>query len=101
MIRKGEFGSRHFDEQQMFLNIEQDKITDKVVVKKMNLAKPTKDIRSRIVMAASGTAEEKNNMLVLQFIDLLNACLELNPERRITPSEAFKHPFLRSDQPQV
>jgi len=28
------------------------------------------------------------------FIDLLDKCLALNPEKRITPLEASKHPFI-------
>jgi serine/threonine-protein kinase PRP4 len=28
-----------------------------------------------------------------QFIDLLERCIALNPDKRITPSEALKHPF--------
>jgi serine/threonine-protein kinase PRP4 len=27
------------------------------------------------------------------FIDLLERCLALNPDKRITPLEALKHPF--------
>jgi serine/threonine-protein kinase PRP4 len=27
------------------------------------------------------------------FVDLLERCLALNPDKRITPSEALKHPF--------
>jgi serine/threonine-protein kinase PRP4 len=30
------------------------------------------------------------------FIDLLERCLALNPDKRITPSEAIKHPFFSS-----
>jgi serine/threonine-protein kinase PRP4 len=28
------------------------------------------------------------------FIDFLDRCLSLNPEKRITPADALKHPFL-------
>jgi serine/threonine-protein kinase PRP4 len=28
------------------------------------------------------------------FIDLLERCLALNPDKRITPSEALRHPFI-------
>jgi len=30
---------------------------------------------------------------LLQFIDLVTKCLDLDPETRITPSEALRHPF--------
>ena len=28
------------------------------------------------------------------FVDLLDRCLNLNPEKRCTPTEALKHPFI-------
>ena len=28
------------------------------------------------------------------FVDLLDRCLNLNPEKRCTPNEALKHPFI-------
>ena len=28
------------------------------------------------------------------FVDLLDRCLNLNPEKRCTPMEALKHPFI-------
>jgi serine/threonine-protein kinase PRP4 len=27
------------------------------------------------------------------FVDLLERCLTLNPDKRLTPAEALKHPF--------
>ena len=27
------------------------------------------------------------------FVDLLERCLTLNPDKRITPTEALRHPF--------
>lgn len=31
---------------------------------------------------------------VYSFIDLLDRCLNLNPEKRCTPMEALRHPFI-------
>jgi serine/threonine-protein kinase PRP4 len=28
------------------------------------------------------------------FVDLLDRCLTLNPEKRCTPAEALRHPFI-------
>jgi len=28
------------------------------------------------------------------FVDLLDRCLNLNPDKRCTPAEALKHPFI-------
>lgn len=37
---------------------------------------------------------EANKDLVL-FKDLLDKCLIIDPERRITPEEALRHPFFK------
>ncbi|CCO35733.1 serine/threonine-protein kinase PRP4 [Rhizoctonia solani AG-1 IB] len=96
MIRKAKFGDVHFDENAgVFLSAEQDRITRADVVKRVTIAKPTKDIRAR-VLAASGTMSDEENKLTLAFVDLLDKCLALDPARRITPKEALMHPFVRN-----
>jgi len=58
------------------------------------VVKPTRDLRTRLLAASSGLnmndaeARELNH-----FIDLLERCLALNPEKRLTPTEALRHPF--------
>ena len=59
----------------------------------LNLTKPTRDLRTRLMGNARGLAEGEAKELNL-FIDLLEKCLNLNPERRCTPNEALKHPFI-------
>lgn len=44
-------------------------------------------------MAASGGMNDAETRELNHFIELLERCLALNPDRRITPSEALKHPF--------
>lgn len=43
--------------------------------------------------ASKGLTEAETKELTL-FADLLDRCLALNPEKRITPAEALKHPFI-------
>jgi serine/threonine-protein kinase PRP4 len=43
--------------------------------------------------AAKGLNDIETKELAL-FTDLLERCLALNPEKRITPNEALKHPFI-------
>jgi len=31
-----------------------------------------------------------------EFVDFLDKCLEWKPEKRMTPDEAFKHPWIRA-----
>lgn len=56
------------------------------------MVKPTRDLRTRLMAASSGMDEVEAKHLN-QFHDLLDRCLALNPDKRITPAEALKHPF--------
>lgn len=100
MLKKAEFGAVHFDDQNLnFRSMERDKITGRDVVKLINFQKPTRDLKSRLIaVAAAGAGKQPLPDSELKeinlFADLLDRCLALNPEKRITPSEALKHPFI-------
>jgi len=32
----------------------------------------------------------------MDFVDFLDKCLEWKPDKRMTPDEAFKHPWIRA-----
>jgi serine/threonine-protein kinase PRP4 len=93
MLRKAEYAGLHFDDKLMFKSMEQDKVTGKDVVRMVNFLKPTRDLKSRLMGAARGLGDADLKELQ-SFVDLLDRCLTLNPEKRITPSEALKHPFI-------
>jgi serine/threonine-protein kinase PRP4 len=93
MLRKAQFAYMHFDEQANFLSVEQDKLTGRDTIKTLTFAKPTRDLRTRLVGASKKLPDDEIKELNL-FIDLLDRCLALNPEKRITPAEALKHPFV-------
>lgn len=57
------------------------------------MTKPIRDIRTRLVSVSRGLDDVETKELNL-FIDLIDRCLALNPEKRCTPSEALKHPFI-------
>lgn len=59
----------------------------------VNLVKPTRDLKSRLIGSTKGLTEAEIKEINL-FHDLLDKCLNLNPEKRITPTEALKHPFI-------
>lgn len=59
----------------------------------MTFVKPSRDLRTRLTSASKGLTEAESKELTL-FTDLLDRCLALNPEKRITPIEALKHPFI-------
>eukprot|EP01120_Amphizonella_sp_Union-15-10_P011619 TRINITY_DN4976_c0_g1_i3.p1 TRINITY_DN4976_c0_g1~~TRINITY_DN4976_c0_g1_i3.p1 ORF type:complete len:120 (+),score=5.16 TRINITY_DN4976_c0_g1_i3:60-419(+) len=71
MLSKCAFKADHFDDRDRFLQHDIDKVTGKEIVKEVT--------------------EEKQ--MVLQLADLINACLEINPAKRITPEQALKHPL--------
>lgn len=56
------------------------------------MVKPTRDLRTRLLAASSGMTEVETKDLH-NFIDLLEHCLALNPDKRIQPLDALKHPF--------
>jgi serine/threonine-protein kinase PRP4 len=93
MLRKAQFAYMHFDEQANFLSVEQDKLTGRDTIKTLAFAKPTRDLRTRLVGVSKKLPDDEMKELNL-FIDLLDRCLALNPEKRITPAEALKHPFI-------
>lgn len=63
------------------------------IVKTLAFSKPSRDLRTRLTSASKGLTDVETKELAL-FTDLLDRCLALNPEKRITPNEALKHPFI-------
>ncbi|CZS91037.1 hypothetical protein WAI453_003798 [Rhynchosporium graminicola] len=93
ILKRAQFAHVHFDEMANFISVEQDKLTGKDTVKTLTFAKPSRDLRTRLMSASKGLTEAETKELTL-FADLLDRCLALNPEKRITPAEALKHPFI-------
>ncbi|UQC86471.1 uncharacterized protein CLUP02_11972 [Colletotrichum lupini] len=56
------------------------------------VVKPTRDLRTRLFAASAGMNDAETRDLN-HFVDLLEHCLTLNPEKRIKPADALKHPF--------
>jgi serine/threonine-protein kinase PRP4 len=93
MLRRAQFAHMHFDEMANFRSVEQDKLTGKDTVKTINFAKPSRDLRTRLLSASKGKPDVEMKELNL-FIDLLDHCLVLDPVKRFSPYEALKHPFI-------
>ncbi|TYJ55861.1 hypothetical protein B9479_003384 [Cryptococcus floricola] len=96
MIKKASFGTMHFDEAMNFIGLEKDKITGEDTLKTHVINKPTKDLRARLVPSSSEQLKMKDDELkqLLNFVDLLDKCLHLDPAKRITPRDALLHPFM-------
>ncbi|KAJ3044801.1 U4/U6 small nuclear ribonucleoprotein prp4 [Rhizophlyctis rosea] len=93
-LRKGQFTAQHFDADFNFLQAETDKISGKDIIRKVTVIKPTKDLRARLLSTSSSSATDEEQALIVQFVDLLDKCLQLNPEKRMTVKEALQHPFI-------
>jgi serine/threonine-protein kinase PRP4 len=94
LLRKGTLAHQHFDDMLNFHSTEEDKITGRLVTKVVDFKKPTRDLRTRLMgKNAKGMTDGEAKELTL-FVDLLDRCLHLNPEKRCTPAEALKHPFI-------
>ncbi|EON64807.1 CMGC/DYRK/PRP4 protein kinase [Coniosporium apollinis CBS 100218] len=93
MLKKANYAGMHFDNDLNFRSMEKDKITGKDVVRMMTILKPTRDLKSRLLSATKGLDDVEMKELNL-FADFLDKCLHLNPEKRCTPNEALKHPFI-------
>jgi len=93
LIRKGMFSELHYDPDCDFLYKERDKVTNREIIRLIKYeqrALPGKDLRS-LVMPSKPAEAEARKMLMLA--DLLEKCLMLDPSKRLTPSQALKHPF--------
>ncbi|PKU72737.1 serine/threonine-protein kinase prpf4B isoform X2 [Dendrobium catenatum] len=88
MLRKGAFIDQHFDQDLNFHATEDDPVTKKTVKRLLLNIKP-KDIGTLI----SGSTGEDPKML-LNFKDLLERVFALDPEKRMTVSQALSHPFI-------
>lgn len=94
LLRRGALSYDFFDDLLNFRSQETDKVTGRVVTKVLDIkAKPVRDLRSRLLPRGKKMDELERKELEL-FLDLLDKCLELRPEKRITPLEALKHPFI-------
>ncbi|PKA64882.1 Serine/threonine-protein kinase AFC3 [Apostasia shenzhenica] len=88
MLRKGAFIDHHFDPDMNFHATEEDPVTKKAV-KRLILSIKPKDIGSLV----SGSPGEDLRLLA-NFKDLLERIFVLDPEKRMTVSQALSHPFI-------
>ena len=93
LIRKGVFSELHFDPDYDFLYKERDRVSGREIIRLIKFEQrpmPGKDLRSLLMPNKLPEAEARK---VQQLADLLDKCLMLDPTKRLTPSQALKHPF--------
>ncbi|KAG6471780.1 hypothetical protein ZIOFF_069226 [Zingiber officinale] len=88
MLRKGAFTDQHFDQDLNFHATEEDPVTKKPIKRLLFNIKP-KDICALI---SSFPGEDPK--LLSSFKDLLDRIFVLDPEKRMTVSQALSHPFI-------
>lgn len=94
VLRKGNLTYQYFDDLLNFQSIEEDKLTGRTVTKMMDIkAKPVRGLRERLTPKGKRVDEQERKEVEL-FADLLDKCLDLRGDKRITPSEALRHPFV-------
>eukprot|EP01116_Phalansterium_solitarium_P019066 TRINITY_DN522_c0_g1_i2.p3 TRINITY_DN522_c0_g1~~TRINITY_DN522_c0_g1_i2.p3 ORF type:complete len:114 (+),score=39.69 TRINITY_DN522_c0_g1_i2:741-1082(+) len=93
MLKKGEFQSKHFDDQAVFQRIVTDKTTKKEYIKPTVFQKPTRDLKEELIDTAADLSSEEKRM-ILQLHDLLIKMFVLDPANRLTIEEALHHPFI-------
>jgi serine/threonine-protein kinase PRP4 len=94
LLRRGSLAPQHFDEMLNFHSVEEDKITGRLVTKIVDFKKPTRDLKTRLMSQGTRGMSDVDAKDLTLFVDFLDRCLSLNPEKRITPADALKHPFL-------
>ncbi|KAJ5750037.1 hypothetical protein N7533_007065 [Penicillium manginii] len=94
LLRRGSLAHLHFDDMLNFHGTEEDKITGRLVTKIVDFKKPTRDIKTRLMGKGTRGMSDVEVKDLQSFVDFLDRCLSLNPEKRCTPAEALKHPFL-------
>ncbi|KAJ1979017.1 U4/U6 small nuclear ribonucleoprotein prp4 [Dimargaris verticillata] len=91
MLKRGQFTGQHFDASfTHFLQYDMDRVLNKEVVRPVVITKPTKDLKARL----SQIDHREPPKLMATFGDFLDRCLMLNPEKRMTATEALNHPFI-------
>ncbi|KAM0330194.1 hypothetical protein ACHAQA_004368 [Verticillium albo-atrum] len=98
LYKRGQLSAMHFDDLGNFVSVEHDKVLGKTAVRTLAIVKPTRDLRTRLTAASAGMSDAESRDLN-HFIDLLEHCLALNPEKRMKPLDALKHPFFTSRLP--
>ncbi|KAL8470602.1 hypothetical protein ACS0TY_033236 [Phlomoides rotata] len=88
MLRKGAFTDQHFDHDLNFLATDEDPVSKKPIRRLLVNIKP-KDFGTLI----SGSPGE-DPKLVANFRDLMEKIFFLDPDKRLTVSQALSHPFI-------
>jgi len=96
MLHHAKFRAMHFDDQFRFLErIEDLSGNNKEIVRVCNVKKPTRNLPKEI-LAAYPSANFLERTQIAQLADLIDKCLEIDPTKRIDPTQALKHSLFKN-----
>jgi len=89
MVKKAEFAFKHFeaDPNMTFALLEEDAVTKRPVRRLI----PNPKVKNDFSVLLAGLDSDRKKLA--QLADLLERMIALDPEKRITPKEALRHPF--------
>ncbi|KAF7185749.1 Serine/threonine-protein kinase prp4 [Pseudocercospora fuligena] len=95
LIKRSQLADKYFDEAFTFHGLERDKMTGNLVQRPMHFSQGVhgRDLKSRL-SANAKKMDATQLKLHTAFVDLLDKCLQLDPEKRIKPKDALRHPFV-------
>ncbi|KAK1645024.1 hypothetical protein QYE76_062829 [Lolium multiflorum] len=91
MLRKGAFTSQHFDHELNF------HVTDENLMMKKAVNKLLMNFKSKGVGSKISSFPGEDLKLLSRFKDLLEKIFVLDPEKRLTVSQALGHPFITGE----
>lgn len=100
MIKAGQLSNHHFDENLDFTYRDRDAFFKKEVIRVLHDLRPTRNLTEILIEKQhwlKGNTPKINFLRrkMRQLGDLLEKCLALDPQKRLTPDEALQHPFLK------
>jgi len=96
MLRKAQFFDQHFEEEKgnvLFKYLTKDVVTKQEVIHKMRCDKPVVSIYEKLMKAKASSDDGKK---IKEFADLLDHIFIMDPAKRISVSDALRHPFIQN-----
>eukprot|EP00967_Tisochrysis_lutea_P143052 scaffold265146_cov29-Tisochrysis_lutea.AAC.3 len=94
LIRKGVFSELHFDPDYDFLYKEKDRVTGREIIRLIKFEqRPVSGHDMRSLLTGGAKLSESEGRKVAMLADLLDKATTLDPSKRLTPSQALRHPF--------